>query len=205
MIHELISELNAGGKKLSFFCGAGISRNSGIPTVNDTYVRLSELLTDGQEDAKLLFNLLDVWNEHKKNELPFESIMQELIADTGSYSFLDMYKLGKQNSNHFLITLLAIQEKVNWIVTTNFDLLFERAFELLGWQNGKEFKVYYDEDGFTEAIRADNNHIKVIKIHGSIASQNPYGSPSKQLPVKTCSLNAKKWSSISLPVPLTIT
>ena len=148
-------------KRLTFFCGAGISRDSNIPTVNDTYLYLSTLLTTNTHDATLLENLLCSHN------VPFERVMQLLIQNTSNDSFMDIYNLGLPNINHITIAKLAKAGYVKNIITTNFDLLFEQALETEGLREGSDYMIYFSEQQFEAAVKDVGKFIRLIKIHGS--------------------------------------
>jgi hypothetical protein len=55
---------------------------------------------------------------------------------------------------------------VREILTTNFDLLIEKALEQIGWSLGVDFNVYSTEDDFSRI----DTHLglpAIFKIHGS--------------------------------------
>lgn len=98
------------------FCGAGISYNSGLPTVIP-FIRY-------------LLEKFDLPEEHKKailgpqlNDLgmPFEGFMESLIENSDATRLIDMYKAGNPNTNHRLLAKLMKAGKYMTIVTTNFD------------------------------------------------------------------------------------
>ncbi len=165
-IPETIQNEILNSNKLTFFCGAGISRDSYIPTVNDTYNYLSKLLTQDSSDAAVLEQLLC------GHDIPFERVMQLLIENSHSDSFLGIYNLGYPNINHITIAKLAKAGIVENIVTTNFDTLFEKALEAESLIEGVHFKVYYSEDDFELAVKGYGKFIRVIKIHGSAGPTN---------------------------------
>ena len=151
-------KLKDGG--LAIFCGAGISKNSGIPLARETNRHILEVLKIDDKDINEL-----------NNNIPFEAFM-EIISDYGnlptdfSRSILDMYNHSKPNINHLVIAKLAKEGFIKTIITTNFDTLIEDAFKLEGWIEKENYNVYCRED---ELIWENfyNDKVNIFKIHGS--------------------------------------
>jgi len=157
-----ISEISKSIKKgeLALFCGAGISRNSGLPLADELkgYV-LKDLLID-EKDINEIMNF----------PLPFEVFMETILENTDISRILDIFEDGKPNTNHLLFARLAKNGYLRTIFTTNFDLLLEKALEEEGLRRDRHFKVYYNEKQFSEidSKEISDKMIKIIKIHGSI-------------------------------------
>jgi tetratricopeptide (TPR) repeat protein len=155
---NLIDILKSG--KTAVFCGAGISFNSGLPIV-------SSLLD-------YLFDKLELTENQKKNihssNLPFESIMEMTLNESGLDEIIDIFNAGIPNANHKFIAKLAKQGYINIIYTTNFDTLIEKALEQEGLLAGIRFKVYSSEAGLN-SIMWNSDIIHVIKIHGCVTDK----------------------------------
>ena len=163
---NILKEISEGIKNKDFavFCGAGISFNSGLPTV--------PLL------AESILKKLDVKEEYIKEimpnlklKLPFEAFMETLAENSNISKILNLFKEGESNANQILIAKLAKVRLIKIIVTTNFDMLIEKALEKEGLVRNKDFKVYYTENQFSEIdfnALNNSNKISVFKVHGSI-------------------------------------
>jgi tetratricopeptide (TPR) repeat protein len=153
-----------GSKNLAVFCGAGISKNSGIPLADELKAYILSLLPICAEkrDVDLIMSAL-----------PFEAFMEIVQSAFPITSLLNVFNGGEPNANHVLIAKLAKLGYIRTIVTTNFDLLIERALEKEGLSENLDFKVFRSEDEF---IRLDfqnlanelRNTVAVFKIHGSV-------------------------------------
>ncbi len=141
--------------KLVVFCGAGISRNSGVPLVDEIKKEILTHLCKEEEISLLL-----------SDKIPFELFMQTLIEHSESEQLLELFEIGEPNTNHFFLAELAKKGKLNCIVTTNFDTLLEKAFDI----RGVAYKVYDTEESFGK-IESKSNTTLIIKIHGSIENR----------------------------------
>ena len=108
-VNELLEQIQR--KEVAVFCGAGISRKSGIPIVHDieSYV-LQRLGAPAQEIEMLL-----------ASSLPFEAFMEALDSGRSISKLLEVFSGGQPNTNHRLIATLAKAGLVRTISTTNFD------------------------------------------------------------------------------------
>lgn len=142
-------------KRISVFCGAGISYNSGLPIV-------SELL-------EYLFSKLELTTSQAasvyESNLPFESIMEMVLRESSLDEIQDIFTSGLPNANHILLAKLAKHGFLSTIYTTNFDVLIERALEDEGLLSGRNFKVHSSESDFN-SIDWRSDCINIIKIHG---------------------------------------
>jgi tetratricopeptide (TPR) repeat protein len=158
IVNEKITEIIK-SKRTAIFCGAGISFNSGLPIVSNLLESLF---------SKIQLTLNQSRSIHDST-LPFESIMEMVLGESGLEEIQVIFNTGTPNTNHKLIAKLAKKEYLKIIYTTNFDNLIEKALEEEGLNLDEDFKVFSSEPEF-EAIQWETNLIKVIKIHGS-ASQ----------------------------------
>jgi len=136
IIKSLHESIRAG--EVVLFCGAGISKNSGLPLANELKEYILGKLPIGETGK----------NEIMDSNLPFETFIETLSENTDISSLLDLFKDGEPNATHILIARLAKQGCLKTIFTTNFDLLIERALENEGLKRDKDFKVYYNKKKF---------------------------------------------------------
>ena len=120
------------------FCGAGVSRNSGIPVVNEL--------------VSLLLTKLDVTSDHAQivsdSGIPFESFIQTLRATFDLNTLFKIFELGEPNINHYLLAHLSKSGYLKTICTTNFDCQIETAFSNVGLIRDKDYVVYFRESEF---------------------------------------------------------
>jgi tetratricopeptide (TPR) repeat protein/NAD-dependent SIR2 family protein deacetylase len=140
--------------KIAIFAGAGISRDSGLPLAIEVKKSILINLIKNKSDIK----------EIMRADMPFEYFVQNLNVDKSEQLF-NFFNYGEPNTNHILIAKLAKIGIVKTILTTNFDLLFEKALT----QEGLEFSTYCDDEEI-QNINWQNfkNEINIFKIHGSI-------------------------------------
>jgi tetratricopeptide (TPR) repeat protein/NAD-dependent SIR2 family protein deacetylase len=195
MANQFLNSLNIQNLKdeeLGIFCGAGISRDSGIPIVKPF---LDYILTQfglSKDEKHILLN----------DEQPFEKVVETFLRineENGKKllfnSFDNDYLQLTPNTAHYWITKLALDGKLNFICTTNFDTLLESAL--------KEKKVAYhifckDADEFQkdsnmlcdcsngcckplQEIDWNNQTLKVIKIHGCIKTRDAMAITIKKI------------------------
>lgn len=161
-LDELISEIGNAikHKKLAVFCGAGISYNSGLPLAHDLLRNLLSAIDVNANDSSTLLN----------SNLPFEAFIQTLTDESNVEDILDIFSNGEPNTNHELIAELITKGFVNTVLTTNFDLLIEKALLSKGFENGKQFEVYNTEEDFGN-VKWDTQKVKIIKIHGCVSNK----------------------------------
>lgn len=157
--NEIAEEIKS--KKPAIFCGAGISFNSGIPIVS---VFLDYLFTK----LELTANQIKLIQQSK---LPFESIMEMTLRESGLDEIIEIFGAGNPNVSHAFIAKLARKGFIKVICTTNFDILIEKALQEEGLLSGIDFKVYSTESDFN-IIPWDCDVIKIIKIHGCVTQKD---------------------------------
>jgi SIR2-like domain len=117
---ELLEDQRAG--KVLFFCGAGISQKAGLP---DFYGLTDSLLSRlGSQDAMIAFT------EKQSLDRVFGELVREFGRDEVELEIFSTLKIGHKAfaGHHETILKLSCGPSGNpQIVTTNFDLLFEKA------------------------------------------------------------------------------
>ena len=122
--NELIEAQKRG--ELLFFCGAGVSVPAGLPSFEKLTKNVAEKLyaldSDDNEISKLLFN-----KEFDRTFTALKRIYGDEIVDSILLNELKLPK-GPLLVNHENLLKLSINEENEpFIITTNFDLLFERV------------------------------------------------------------------------------
>ena len=177
---SIISEkLQMGG--LSIFCGAGISFNSGIMTVEPLIKYLLHFLSADQGDIDLYLK------DNKgifKLPIPFEAIIESLKRnlqiENSKRSFIESFALffnGKPNNYHELFAHLLLLGKLKFIVTTNFDTCLEQA---LHWEEG-DSRVIIPYAESLETLKNIDITGKVIKLHGCKSKPEYLGATVEQI------------------------
>lgn len=166
-IAEVIRRLE--DKKLIIFCGAGISYNSGVPLVHNIKREVLNQICKDKDEIEALLN----------DKIPFELFMQTLIEHSQSEVLLELFDLGEPNENHLLFAKLAKSKILNCIVTTNFDTLIEKAFDI----EKINYKVYYEEADFMN-IELGEKCVAIIKIHGSVHNKKQMAVTLKRVSEK---------------------
>jgi tetratricopeptide (TPR) repeat protein/NAD-dependent SIR2 family protein deacetylase len=157
-------------QQLAVWCGAGISRHSGIPTVIDFKGEVLRLLgaSDDVRDALL------------ESNHPFEAFVETLQTCDPTGHLYNVYTLGRPNATHTLLAKLVKMSKLHTIVTTNFDTLLEQALAAERMKAGKHYDLFADESAF-ETINWHSMKPRVIKIHGTVDSPDSIATTIRQV------------------------
>jgi len=187
-IDDLVKLFGSGKFKLSLILGAGISKNppSNLPLAAEIrHLVLAKLFANQTIDKDALSKL--------EKAYPFEAFVQILAENSNFIDYLlKIFKLGEPNKNHTLIAKLVKKGYVSEILTTNFDLNLERAFENEGLAFKKDFKVVSFEEGSTEISSESINVQILIKIHGSVDNKESIRTTLKQISAKRLLESRKK-------------
>ena len=135
------------------FCGAGVSRYSGLPLAKDIVGAVLDKLTLDSATRQTLENSL----------LPFEGFMDALRAEIDDTSLLGIFTIGA-----FLAKLAALG-LVRALYTVNFDCLIEAALEGEGLRAGTDYWITYNDEDFGALDWSDAAQVRLIKVHGSVA------------------------------------
>jgi len=145
---EIIKLIRNGSSKIVFFTGAGISYNppSSLPLANEVKLELIKTICEN--------SLLKNFYKQNKNQIEenLKKILMESIFEIIKIrSQVDVIKMveeifsaNKPNCNHRFLARLLSEEKCCYIITTNFDILIEKALEV-------------------------KQHPKIMHLHGSIS------------------------------------
>jgi tetratricopeptide (TPR) repeat protein len=160
VVDDLTASIDQG--QTVVFCGAGISFDSGLPTVNPFAQYLLEKFNLPLNHMKTIMG-----PQLDNLGIPFEAFIESLTRNSDTTHLIDIYKAGKPNANHRLLAKLMKAGKYKTMVTTNFDTLIEDALKDEGWEKGTDYEVIYKEEDFDD-IRWDDGKPRLIKIHGSV-------------------------------------
>lgn len=145
------------GGRVAFFCGAGISVNSGLPTANDIVDAVLSLLPANKATRKHI----------SRADLPFESFMDILKNMVGIDELFKIFRLGKPNATHRFLAALLRRRLITTIGTTNFDTLIESALAEGGAVDGWSYATLCSTTDFSGCKWSDECS-KLVKLHGSI-------------------------------------
>ena len=107
-----------------------------MPLANELVRYVLEKLNASKEETETIIN----------SNLPFEAFIETLREHSNIDRILDVFDLGKPNTNHVLLAKLARAKYLKTICTTNFDQLIEKALQSERLVKGKDFQVFYKED-----------------------------------------------------------
>jgi tetratricopeptide (TPR) repeat protein len=169
-IDKLAKQIRAG--KVAVLCGAGISRNSGLPVVGEFESEIFDRLGATKQERSAILAA----------KLPFEAFVQSL----GEYSRLDrlfeIFALGIPNANHLLLAKLVIAHTLETIVTTNFDQLIERS---LGSENHDVQTLSQAADFGKVSRKWFRRESFLIKIHGGVEAPSEMAITLRQVASQT--------------------
>jgi tetratricopeptide (TPR) repeat protein len=163
-------------QKLAVFCGAGISRHSGIPIASQFVNHVLEKLECSPNEKEIIENSV----------LPFEAFVEIVAGDTDIDEVLKVFEFESPNPNHRLIAELCKRKQLKTICTTNFDVLIEKALYDAKLVRDRDYIVYSEEDAFNRIQWADDT-IKVIKLHGSIHNKKDVAITLKRVAARDLS------------------
>ncbi|MGZ3622180.1 MAG: tetratricopeptide repeat protein [Ktedonobacteraceae bacterium] len=154
------------------FCGAGISLEppAGLPDWNK--LRDYTLEAIASRDEFLLHNLdkltsIEMIASPGKKGMTPELVASEIEHNCQGYfeSFRSLED-GDPNANHRYLAKMAKAGIIHVIITTNFDLFLEKAFE----QEGLSYKVYRTKEEF-ESFEFPSYQVQLhlLKLHGCIS------------------------------------
>jgi len=143
-----------------FFCGAGISADSSLPLAREFLGAVLRELPLERDDRELV----------QDSKLPFEAVLQTLRECTGSLRrLIDIFARGRPNSCHHVLARLMVECGVPAIITTNFDILLERAMRQCRLRARSDFRAVSRERDMRRLVLRDIPSL--IHIHGSVTDR----------------------------------
>lgn len=153
----------ANKKKPVLFTGAGISYYSGLPLANEIKFKIVDNLITHIDIKEISSKRIELHDKVKS--LMLEGILELFSKQVPKITpkFSKVFLNAKPTDYHFTIAYLLISQKVNTVITTNFDDLIEQAFDILTHKLKSKIKlnIVYDEKKSRIA-----NTPTLIKIHG---------------------------------------
>jgi len=160
-LEHIFNEIEKG--RIGIFFGAGMSFNSGLPTVKTITGNILKSL-----------NLEKYTDQIIKLEYPFELFMEDLSKYIEIDNFLDIFKEGNPNHFHQLVCDLIDNGLVKDIMTTNFDLLIEKT-------RLKHNLSIIDRERKFKSITEEEDFINYIKIHGNVSNKQTIRTTMSQI------------------------
>ena len=152
------------------FAGAGISKDSpaNIPDWNKyNNLLINEIGRLGSDYLGEPENILGEESySHVLSLTSLSDFIFDYIAGDAYFPLLKILDGAQPNSHHLLLASLAKAKKIKAIVTTNFDTLIEKAFNI----KDVTYEVYHDSNSFK--IEDNPNLFPIYKIHGSVTNTN---------------------------------
>jgi tetratricopeptide (TPR) repeat protein len=139
-------------RQVAVFCGAGISRNSGLPLAAHIVSAFLDAVNATPEERRAVIDA----------ELPFELFMQSLDEHRSVRPVFDTFSQARPNTNHFFLAHLMSAGYVSDVFTTNFDCLIEDAVA------SQDYDLLDDDQSF-ERTAWQTARRRIVKIHGSLA------------------------------------
>jgi tetratricopeptide (TPR) repeat protein len=164
--------------KLSVFCGAGISYNSGLPVASQFIEAVLKKFELSDHEKKFIHN----------SGYPFEAFIEILQQECNTDELLKIFGRGDYNTNHLFIAWLIKSKLMRNIITTNFDELIEQACSSLGLTENEDYSVYRTEDSFAD-INCSSAKVNLIKIHGCASDLKSMAINMEMVANRTNSVN----------------
>jgi tetratricopeptide (TPR) repeat protein/NAD-dependent SIR2 family protein deacetylase len=162
-------------RNVAFFVGAAISESSSLP-ISKKFKKLVLTSLANDMDIEMKKKTGKAIEHIEKNKIPQEQVLQWIhdVAKGATFECLNIYKRGTPNNNHFVLAALAKRGMVDTIITTNFDILLETAFDEVLGKDG-----YYVCAKDEEFERKEG--VGIFKIHGTIKDSQSLGAILKQV------------------------
>jgi tetratricopeptide (TPR) repeat protein len=153
LVARLLSE-----RRVAIFCGAGVSRPSGLPIVSDVLGDLFEWARLSAAETRAV----------SASAMPFERVMELVLAELPfRESFLDLFNLGSPSLFHEFVAALHRRRLLGFVATTNFDRLVERA--LAAPADVKSLDVDIEPKQLLALGDGDAGRLRLIKLHGCVS------------------------------------
>jgi hypothetical protein len=167
-----------GKKRYVLFCGAGISKDAGIPTGWDILIetlrriRTQDEFEKGEHSVGIKEysneKMEKYYEEYYKNKTYSEIIGSLFPAHEEQRAFLKEQFNGKPfGESHKLIARWVKEGLIRFIITTNFDTLLEQALDEVGLK-GQYTVVSSGDEVLTSKPWNNVEYCRVYKIHGTI-------------------------------------
>lgn len=156
MIEDFYEILQPGN--IAVFCGAGISKNSGLPLAGELLHGILSRLIKKQEHLEAV----------KADAMAFEEWLGLFDSYSDVRGLVLLFREGLPNVNHKLIAWMAKSGVVKDIVTTDFDCLIETELTL----SDVPYNIFADESELSQVANTSRDRVTLLKIHGSVDRPN---------------------------------
>lgn len=180
----LAINLADGRRRFILFCGAGVSKDGGIPSGKDILIdTLGKIYQQEQKKEKYSKEDIENWyQQHKSLKGMTYSQILDLVYPGMEQKrlYLNGFFEGKEPSEvHRLIAKMVKLGLIRFIITTNFDNLIEKALDLEGLRD--KYSVISTNDQAKNSDTWDKVDIcRIYKIHGD-KDQGPVKNSPKEL------------------------
>ena len=160
-----------GRRKYVLFCGAGVSKDAGIPTGWDVLLKTLRLIRAQDEGKNIQYSNEDMeayYNEKYKDSDYSEIIGGFFPSNEEQREFLQgLFKDKSPGKSHKLIAEWVKVGLIRFIVTTNFDSFIEYALDDAGLRG--KYSVISNGEQVSTSMPWDKEEIcRIYKIHGTI-------------------------------------
>ncbi|RJO65592.1 MAG: hypothetical protein C4523_15715 [Myxococcales bacterium] len=168
--HELVTEV-FGRKQGVVFCGAGISVDapSSLPSWNSLRDKTLEAVASRDSHLHQYLDHLTKCSAFRGADK--WGLSPELVAShlskfgNGYFESFRALESGEPNENHRHLAKLAKAGFLKFIITTNFDLFIERAFD----EEAVQYYTYRSTEEF-RTFEKNNSGVHLLKLHGCIST-----------------------------------
>lgn len=174
-IVKLATSAAPGEAKYVCFAGAGLSKDSGLPTAWDLMLETAALLRVAEDDDGT--DLQTWFLKSKYKDMKYSELIGGMFnTSVEQQNFIrDKLKADKPGTSHLLLAELARRKVIRCIVTTNFDDLIEQALR----QVGVSVQVIANDDDLKHSEPLIHcKQFRVYKPHGTIGVGRLRNTPS---------------------------
>ena len=170
-IIPLSYNLADGKKKYVLFCGAGVSKDAGIPTGWDILLETLKLIKT-QEESENKENTdkeMETYYEEKFKDITYSEIIESIFPSMEEQrEFLEkIFKNKAPGKAHKLIAEWVKAGLIRFIITTNFDSSIEHSLDDAGLR-GKYSVITDGKQVLTSKPWIHVENCRVYKVHGTI-------------------------------------
>jgi len=169
-IIPLAVNLADGRRRFILFCGAGISKDAGVPSGQDILIdTLTKIYQQEQKKEKFSKEEVVKWYQKNKSlkDMSYSEILDLVYPGMEQKRlYLNSFFEGKQpGETHETIAKMIGADLIRLIITTNFDNLIEKALDMEGFSD--RYSVIATNDQAKNSDTWDKVEIcRIYKIHG---------------------------------------
>lgn len=158
VISDYINSLKLRAGNVAFFCGSGISRDSGLPTADDLKSEILASLGFDEKKQSIINNF----------RVPFEGFIEKLSDFINLDQLFEFFSKAIPDLDHLFLAKAYKNGLTRTILTTNFDTCLEKALKNEVKNSHDMPIILYEEDQFDSLQQINETDDPVlIKIHGT--------------------------------------